>query len=166
VLQDTLDRSIRLASAMDSRGYGRRVEQRGAVRRLTGALTLLGLLGAAVGLYGLLDTTAPAAVGLPMLLAGLALCAVGIALGGRAVRRTVYRADRWGPSEWLVAASGAAAAAALLWQTARDPSTVLLPLAPLAPPVLPPLAVAGLLLAALPALVAPDPPRPRREGSR
>src|SRR5690242_14573753 len=42
VLQDTLDRSLALASAMDSRGYGRRTEQSAGARRLTGALTLTG----------------------------------------------------------------------------------------------------------------------------
>jgi len=163
VLQDTLDRSLLLASAMDSRGYGRRAEQAPLVRRATAALTLLGLLGAALGLYGLLDTTAPAAVGTPMLLTGLVLCGAGLWVGGRGVRRTVYRGDPWEVPEWLVAGSGLLAAAAALLQLARDPGGMALPLAPLGIPGLPPLVVAGLLVAALPAFVAPDPPRPRRE---
>jgi energy-coupling factor transport system permease protein len=163
VLQDTLDRSLLLASAMDSRGYGRRVEQTSLARRATGALTLLGLLGAALGLYGLLDTTAPAAVGLPMLVAGLSLCAVGLWLGGRAVHRSVYRPDPWALPEWLVAGSGVAAAVALLTQAARDAAGLVLPVSPLAIPGLPVPVVVGLLLAALPAVVAPDAPRPRRE---
>jgi energy-coupling factor transport system permease protein len=163
VLQDTLDRSLLLASAMDSRGYGRRVPQTPLVRRATAGLTLLGLLGAALGMYGLLDTTAPSAVGAPMLVAGLALCAVGMWLGGRAVHRTVYRRDPWAAPEWVVAASGLLAAAAVLAQSARDPGALVLPLAPLAFPALPPLAAGGLLAAALPAFVAPDQPPPRRE---
>jgi len=158
VLQDTLDRSLLLASAMDSRGYGRRPEQAAGARRLTGALTLTGLLGAAVGTYGLLDATAPAAVGLPMLAAGVLLCAVGLAVGGRAVQRTAYRPDPWAWPEWLVAGSGILAAVLVLLVAHRQPSAVVLPLAPLRPPALPLLAVVGLLAAALPAFVAPAPP--------
>jgi energy-coupling factor transport system permease protein len=163
VLQDTLDRSLLLASAMDSRGYGRRVEQAPAARRLTGALTLVGLAGAAVGTYGLLDGTAPAATGAPMLIGGLALCALGLWVGGRSVQRTVYRRDRWGGPEWLVAASGVVAAVAMFVQQHRDPMALVLPVDPLGLPALPLLVVGGLLVAALPAFLAPDPPQPRRE---
>ncbi|WP_406831418.1 energy-coupling factor transporter transmembrane component T [Pedococcus sp. KACC 23699] len=159
VLQDTLDRSLLLASAMDSRGYGRRPAQSARTRHLTGALTLTGLLGAAVGTYGALDATAPAVVGLPMLLAGLALCAAGLRVGGRAVARTAYRPDPWGLPEWLVAGSGVAAAALVMVSAHADPAALTLPLEPLAPPGLPLLAVAGLLLGALPAVAAPEPPR-------
>ena len=158
VLQDTLDRSLLLASAMDSRGYGRRPVQAATARRLTGALTLTGLLGAAVGTYGLLDATAPALVGLPMLVGGLVLCGAGLAVGGRAVQRTAYRPDPWAAPEWLVAGSGVVAAALVLVVAHRQPTAVVLPLEPLAPPALPLLAVVGLLLAALPAVVAPTPP--------
>jgi energy-coupling factor transport system permease protein len=163
VLQDTLDRSLQLASAMDSRGYGRRVAQRPWARRLTGTLTLVGLLGAALGTYGLLDTTTPALVGAPMLVAGLALCTAGLVVGGRSVHRSVYRPDPWSLPEWVVSASGVLATVAVLVQAERDPAALAMPLAPLAPPALPLLAVAGLLLAALPAFVAPVPPVPRRE---
>jgi energy-coupling factor transport system permease protein len=158
VLQDTLDRSLLLASAMDSRGYGRRPEQPVSARRLTGALTLTGLLGAAIGTYGLLDATAPAVVGLPMLAAGVLLCGVGLAVGGRAVQRTAYRPDPWAWPEWAVAGSGVLAAVLVMVVAHRQPSAVVLPLAPLRPPALPLLAVVGLLVAALPAFVAPTPP--------
>jgi energy-coupling factor transport system permease protein len=162
VLQDTLDRSLLLASAMDSRGYGRRTEQPPAIRRLTGALTLTGLLGAGLGMYGLLDATAPAAVGTPMLLAGLVLSGAGLWVGGRSVRRSVYRPDPWGLPEWVVAASGLVAAALMVWQAHDDPTALVLPVEPLAPPDLPWLPVVGILLAGLPAFLAPDPPAPRR----
>ncbi|MGO4342263.1 energy-coupling factor transporter transmembrane component T [Pedococcus sp. 2YAF34] len=158
VLQDTLDRSLLLASAMDSRGYGRRPEQAASARRLTGALTLTGLLGAAVGTYGLLDATTPPLVGLPVLAVGLLLCGGGLTVGGRAVRRTSYRPDPWAGPEWVVAGSGVLAAAAMLVVAHREPSAVVLPLGPLAPPALPLLAVVGLLVAALPAFAAPTPP--------
>ncbi len=163
VLQDTLDRSLLLASAMDSRGYGRRSPASAGSRRLTATLTLGGLLGAAVGTYGLLDATAPAVVGLPMLVLGLGLCLLGLRAGGRGARVSVYRPDRWEWPEWAVAASGLAAAALLLVAGHRDPGAMVLPLSPLGSPALPLVAVAGLLLAALPAVVAPAPPVPRRE---
>lgn len=165
VLQDTLDRSLLLASAMDSRGYGRRVAQGTLARRATATLTLVGLLGAALGTYGLLDTTAPAFVGAPMLVAGLGLCAAGMVVGGRAVHRTVYRRDPWALPEWVVAGSGVMATAAVLAQATVAPAGLVQPLSPLAPPALPLLAVAGLLVAALPAFLAPSPPVPRRESS-
>jgi energy-coupling factor transport system permease protein len=162
VLQDTLDRSLLLASAMDSRGYGRRTEQALPARRATATLTLTGLLGAAVGMYGLLDASAPTAVGLPMLLAGLVLCGAGLWVGGRSARRSVYRPDPWAWPEWVVAASGLVAAALMVWQAHEAPSGLVLPVEPLAAPALPWLPVLGLLVAGLPALLAPDPPAPRR----
>ena len=166
VLQDTLDRSLALASAMDSRGYGRRTEQSATSRRLTGALTLTGLLGAGIGMYGLLDGTAPALIGMPMLVLGLALSAIGMRVGGRSVQRSVYRPDPWGLPEWLVAGSGVVAAALMMIQAGRGTDALTLPLQPLAVPALPLLAVLGILLAALPAFVAPDPPVARRGAPR
>ena len=166
VLQDTLDRSLALASAMDSRGYGRRTEQSAGTRRLTGALTLAGLLGAGIGMYGLLDGTAPTVIGMPMLVLGLALSAVGMRVGGRSVQRSVYRPDPWGLPEWLVAAAGVIAAVLVVAQAGRAPDSMALPVQPLAVPALPVLAVLGLLVAALPAFVAPDPPVARRGATR
>ena len=138
VLQDTLDRSLALASAMDSRGYGRRTEQSPTTRRVTAALTLSGLLGAGIGMYGLLDSTAPAVIGLPMLVLGLALSAIGMRVGGRSVQRSVYRPDPWALPEWLVAASGLAAAVLVAVQSARAPGTLILPVEPAGRPGAPP----------------------------
>jgi energy-coupling factor transport system permease protein len=166
VLQDTLDRSLALASAMDSRGYGRRTEQSATSRRLTGALTLTGLLGAGIGMYGLLDGTAPTLIGMPMLVVGLGLSAIGMRVGGRSVQRSVYRPDPWGLPEWLVAGSGVVGAVLMLVQAGRGPDALSLPLQPLAAPALPLLAVLGILVAALPAFVAPDTPATRRGATR
>jgi energy-coupling factor transport system permease protein len=166
VLQDTLDRSLALASAMDSRGYGRRTEQSTMSRRLTGALTLTGLLGAGIGMYGLLDGTAPSLIGMPMLVLGLVLSAIGMRVGGRSVQRSVYRPDPWGLPEWLVAGSGLAAAVLMVVQAGHAPDSLVLPIQPLATPSLPLLAVLGILVAALPAFVAPDPPVARQEATR
>jgi energy-coupling factor transport system permease protein len=163
VLQDTLDRSLKLASAMDSRGYGRRVAQTPFARRATAALTLSGLCGSAIGAYGLLDTQAPRVIGLPLLAGGLTLCGLGLWVGGRAVHRSTYRPDRWGAAEWVVTASGLAAGALMVVAGRLDPAAMSLPLQPLAIPELPLAGVAAFVAGLLPAFVAPDPPSPRRD---
>ena len=97
VLEDALERSLQLAAAMDSRGYGRhRHAPPAARRRLTAALMLAGMLGLCAGVYGLLDAhRARRLLGLPALLGGALLCCAGLALGGRRVSRTSYRPDPW-----------------------------------------------------------------------
>ncbi len=160
VLEDTLERSLVLAAAMDSRGYGRSGSASPAQRHATGALTLLGLLASAVGLYGVLDASTPALMGTPALLTGLGLSAAGLWLGGRRVTRTTYRPDPWRAAEWGTLATGVAAAAAFIVLSRTQPDTLLMPLQPLAVPALPLLAVAGRLVAALPAVLTPPPPPP------
>ena len=54
VLEDALDRSLRLAAAMDSRGYGRRGTATRRERLVSGSLVVGGLLGICAGLFGLL----------------------------------------------------------------------------------------------------------------
>lgn len=160
VLQDTLDRSLRLASSMDARGYGRRAVTPPAERRLTGALTLGGLCGICVGVYVILDGTVPAAVGIPLLVVGLVVAACGLAVAGR--RRTVatYRPAPWAGPEWLTVGCGALALAAA-WLTSRlDPLALTLSLAPLTAPAVPVVAVAGLVMAAAPGILTPPPPPP------
>ncbi len=160
VLEDTLERSLVLAAAMDSRGYGRAGTAPAAQRRATGALTLLGLLASAVGLYGVLDASTPAVMGTPTLLAGLALSVGGLWLGGRGAARTTYRPDPWRGPEWLTLLTGVVAAAAFVVTARTTPDALLMPLQPLAVPALPLLPVAGVLVAALPALLTPPPPPP------
>src|SRR5579875_2447682 len=69
VLADALDRSLLLAAAMDSRGYGRRGAAPRRARRITAGLMLLGLVGLSGGCYGLLGATGPRWLGLPAILA-------------------------------------------------------------------------------------------------
>lgn len=166
VLQDTLDRSLMLASAMDSRGYGRRADTTPRQRALTATLTLGGLMATSVGLYGLLDTTAPRWLGLPLLVGGLGLGAVGIAVGSRSVRRTVYRPDPWRLPEALTVACGALAGAALVATARLQPDGLSMPLEPLGLPPLPVLATVGLLAGALPAVLTPEPPTHRERAAR
>lgn len=160
VLEDTLDRSLMLASAMDSRGYGRRLEVGHGQRAATAACTLGGLVASAVGIYGVLDATTPGWLGGPVLLLGVALSLTGIWLGGHANARSTYRADPWRWPEWLTVASGLAAAFATHLVARADAASLGMPLAPLAVPALPLVAVAGLLVAGLPAFFTPHPPAP------
>lgn len=164
VLEDTLDRSLLLASAMDSRGYGRRREVTPTQRLITGICTLGGLLASAVGIYGVLDTSTPEWLGLPALVTGIALSLTGIWLGGQANARSTYRPDPWRWPEWLTVASGFAAAVAVQLVARGDSASLGMPLAPLAAPALPLVAVAGLLVAGLPAFLTPAPPAPATRG--
>jgi len=163
VLEGSLERSVDLAAAMDSRGFGRRTEQTRARRRAGGLLVTGGLLGVCVGVYGLLDGGSPARIGPALLAVGLLAAAAGFALGGRGSTRTRYRPDPWALPEWLVAASGLAAAAAYAVAAARGTPGMNLLVVPLVQPTLPLLPLAGALVAATPAVVAPPPPgRPAR----
>lgn len=160
VLADALGRSLALAAAMDSRGYGRRGHQSSRRYALTGTLVLGGLCGVCVGVYGLLDPTAPGLLGTPMLAVGVLAAAAGMWLAGRRVTRTVYRPDRFGPVELAVAACGLAAAAGLHLTT--DPANLCPSLSPLTWPQLPAVPTVAILAALAPAWIAPPPPRNTR----
>jgi energy-coupling factor transport system permease protein len=161
VLADALDRSLKLAAAMDSRGYGRSGPASRRARRLTGALMIAGLAGLCVGAYGLLDGTAPRLLGAPVLLAGAAVCCAGLALGGRRVTRTRYRPDPWRAPEWTVALCGASCAALLYVSAATGAAAVDPTFEPLRVPPLPALPTIAILIAAIPAFAAPPPVRAR-----
>lgn len=157
VLEGALERSVAVAASMDARGYGRTAHVPPAVRHTTNALTLGGLLGVCAGTYGLLASQG-AVYGLPLLLAGLLAALAGLRLGGRRSVRTRYRPDVWGPRAWLVAGSGAAVAAAMIWAGGVDPQALHPGVVPLSAPVLPLWPAAAVLLGLLPAVVAPLPP--------
>lgn len=163
VLQDTLDRSLLLASAMESRGYGSRRESRPGRRILTGTATLAGLVVLAFGMYGVLDARGTTGRwGIPALVVGLVLVLVGMALGGHELRVTRYRSDPWRTAETVTVLSGVAAAVGMAVSRGTDPDLLLMPLQPIGPPGLPLLAVVGVVLAALPAFVTPPTPSSRR----
>jgi energy-coupling factor transport system permease protein len=157
VLEGALEHSVELAAAMDSRGYGRTTDTARVSRRLTALLVFGGLLGVCVGVYGLLDATTSAWLGLPMLLVGSALAALGIAVGGRRTGRTRYRPDVWALPEWLVTGCGVVAAAAMFVNVETAPAQLFLA-SPVAVPPVPVLACLGILVAALPAVLAPPLP--------
>lgn len=156
VLEGALERSVALAAAMDARGYGRSAEVPAAVRRTTAVCTLGGLVGVCAGTYGVL-TAEGGGYGLPVLLAGLAAALVGLWLGGRRSLRTRYRPDVWGVRAWLVAASGAAAAALLILYASYDSAALHPGVVPLTAPTLPLWPAVAILLGLAPSFVAPKP---------
>lgn len=164
VLEDALERSLTLAAAMDSRGYGRVGRQSTAARRVTGALVLGGLVCLCLGAYGLLDATAPPALGLAALAAGALLGSAGLVLGSRRLPRTRYRPDRWRAREAAVVASGAAAVLAMFVTEWTAPGALTPSMVPLQAPSLPALATLGVLAGIAPALVAPVPHAVMRRG--
>ena len=157
VLEGALDRSLQLATSMDARGYGRRKAGANAVRRLATAVTLLGLLLAAVGVYGVVDAGSLFGLGLPIVAVAVVLCAVGLAVSGRRSPRTRYRPDPWGWPEWCVVGSGMVALGSMALARALDAAGLVVSFYPLAVPALPILPVAGILVAAAPVLVVPTP---------
>jgi energy-coupling factor transport system permease protein len=158
VLHDALERSLRLAAAMDARGYGRTGPASSAARRTTAALMLTGLAGLSLGAYELLDPTVPQAAGVGGFAAGSALCVAGLVLGGRRVSRTRYRPDPWRWPEWVVAGSGIASAVVFCLNLGYN-TAALNPVIgfPLHWPPLPLLPAVASLVPALAAIAAPPP---------
>ena len=155
VMTDALDRSLLLAAGMDARGYGRTAAVPASVRRGTGVLLVGGLMGMAVGTYGLLDSTAPRWLGGPMLAGGVVAGWLGLVVAGRRVARTRYRPDPWRTPEWLVAGSGLVTATVVVLVSVTDPLALTPSVQPLVWPALPVLPAVGVAIGAGPAWLAP-----------
>jgi energy-coupling factor transport system permease protein len=162
VLESALDRSLQLATSMDARGYGRRNDVGKGTRRVANTATVGGLLLLAAGLYGVIDSGSLFGLGLPVLAVGAVLCGVGLALGGRRTSRSRYRPDPWLRPEWMVVGSGLVALIAMAIAHALDVPGLTVSFNPLAFPSIPLLPVLGILIAVIPAIVAP---RPRRNAA-
>lgn len=169
VLEGALERSVMLAAAMDSRGYGRRGTVPARRRRLVTTLLLGGLVAACIGVFGLVSADSPVVLGLPMLVIGIGTAVAGMALAGRATVRTRYRPDPWRLPEWLVGGAGVASAllvAGAAWLGADGLTAIV------DPPTWPQLPLVGIVAAAVaatPALTAPPLPltaRPARSARR
>jgi len=158
VLHSALERSLGLAAAMDSRGYGRRRVSGRWERRLTGALVIGGMCGVLLGVYALLDASMATWASVTVTVTAVTAALVGFARAGRQVTRTVYRPDPWRLPEWAVAASGLFSGVALIVLAGADPAGLLPATSPLSWPTLPVGAVIAVLVAAVPAWVAPAPP--------
>jgi energy-coupling factor transport system permease protein len=161
VLEGGLERSIALAAAMDSRGYGRSGPLPESHRRAQTALVLAGFAGVLMGLYGLLDSAAPRWLGWPMLGLGATVALLGLRHAGRRSVRTAYRPDPWALPESLTALSGALVAVVF---SVAGAAALRVGVTPLAWPTVPLLPLLAVLLAAGPA--AWTPPLPVTGGSR
>ena len=155
VLESALDRAVALAASMDSRGYGRRGPARD--RRSSAVLLCAGLVALAIGAFAVLDPATPGWMGLPMLVAAVALCGLAVTSGARSRSRTRYRPDPWRLPETVVVVSGLVAIVGVVVQSAIGPA-----LDPdwsdLGHPVVPIVAICGVLVALAPAWVAPPVP--------
>jgi energy-coupling factor transport system permease protein len=158
VLVGALERSLELAASMESRGYGRLVRRSPRSTTVAGLLTLTGLAGVVIGLYGLLDGTSPFLLGAPMLVVGLVFTVAALAVGAQRDRRSHYRRDRWALPEWLVVACGVVPAVAFVVAAARAWPGVVPVQVPAGLPEVPLLLVGAVLVGALPAVLAPVPP--------
>lgn len=151
VLEGALTRSVALAASMDARGYGR---GRGRPTHRMALVAAAGLVALCVGTYGVLDPSSPAVLGFPAMGVGTTLLGAALVDGSRRAGRTRYRPDVWRWPEWVVAATGVVAPVALsvAHPNALHPSTH-----PLVAPAVPLVATLGILVALLPAFVAPRP---------
>jgi energy-coupling factor transport system permease protein len=102
------------------------------------------------------DSGPTASVGVGLLGAGAALVVAGLAAGRRRSVRTRYRPDAWGGAEWATLGAGALALA-LMVVAGRAGVVLEGAVAPLRAPALPLLPALGLLLAAAPAVLTPEP---------
>lgn len=158
VLEGALERSITLAAAMDSRGYGRQAHRSQMVRRATGAALLGALVMVVIGTYALLDASAPAALGLPLLATGFILGGIGFTLAGRRSVRTRYRPDPWTWAEWGVTACALTTAGIVVAASVQGVVGLIAPVDPIAWPAVPAAAVLAILISALPAVITPPVP--------
>src|SRR3954470_20889807 len=161
VLEGALDRSVDLAAAMDTRGFGRRTATARPVRVVTAACILAGATAVAGSSYRLVETSAPPVLGLPLLITGALLVATGFVVGAHRGGRTRYRPDPWRLAEWLVLASGVATVAVL---AAATPETLFPAATPPRMPTVPFAALVAAGFAMLPAFLAP--PLPSAAGRR
>lgn len=165
VLADALDRSLLLAAAMDSRGYGRTGRSSARSAAVTGALTVIGLIGVCAAVYNILDASSPALLTWPVLLAGLLLAGSGLFAASRRSRTSRYRPDPFGAVPTLVALSGLAVAATMYVATRYQPQHLVPSLQPLQFPVIDVIPLVAVLLGLAPVLVAPRAPRTTFSGA-
>jgi energy-coupling factor transport system permease protein len=159
VLEGALERSLDLAASMESRGYGRSVRRSPSSGRAGSLLTMVGLLGVVTGLYGVLDGSTPALLGLPLLVVGVVLAGAALLVGARRDRRSSYRRDPWGLPEWAVMGLGLVPAVVLVVGGHQGWAGLIPVQVPLTFPPLPIAAVGAVLVAALASVVAPLPPQ-------
>lgn len=110
VLQDALERSLKIAASMDSRGYARLRSDASGGSRAVLALMITALIGAALGTYALMDGTTPKWLSVSLLVGGATAAVLGSVIASRRIHSTSYRPDPWGTRETLIIVSGMAIA--------------------------------------------------------
>jgi energy-coupling factor transport system permease protein len=159
VLHGAMDRSIMLAAAMDSRGYGRAGHRSPTERSLSTAALLAGLVFATIGAYGLLGTGAATWWGPTLVVVGIASAVTSLMLAGRRSIRTRYRPNSWSASDVGTAVIGVLVAGLFFVSAALSPESMATSTSPPMWPTLSVPAVVGVVLAALPAFITPAPPK-------
>lgn len=155
VLADALDRSLLLAAAMDSRGYGRRGSTPKRTRRILGVLTLAGLIAVCIGIFGVLDDRAPTLFRWPAFVLGVALAALGLLCSSRERAVTRYRVDPFGVVGCAVAASGLAAGALMILAAQITPAHLNTSTTPAQWPIVDLLPLVAAVVGLLAAVVSP-----------
>lgn len=162
VLADALDRSLLLAAAMDSRGYGRRGPTPVRTRRALGVLTVVGLIAVCIGIFGVLDDRAPALFRWPAFVSGIALAVVGLAFSSRERRVTRYRVEPFDLTAIAVAASGLAAGVLMMLAAQYAPAHLNTSTTPVEWPVVDLLPLVAAVIGVLAAVVSPPSAIPSR----
>lgn len=145
VMDGALDRSVTLAAAMDSRGYGRRVELAAGHRRTADGMLLGGLALLVIGAYVLLDDGGSTTWGAVMAVTGLVGAVVAVVMAGRRSPRTRHRRDQWAAAEWIVTACAGVIVTATLLSGTTDGVGI------------GPASLLAVVVACLPAAVSPPP---------
>ncbi|MGJ6981274.1 CbiQ family ECF transporter T component [Aestuariimicrobium soli] len=166
ILEDAVERSLTLATSMESRGYGRTRDLGRVPRWVSGAL-LIAVLVVTFGLFLLLGVPGGLWPGVACLVVGVVATVVGLRLSGRRLAVTRYRPDRWRWRETAVVALGLAGLLAIVAVTLVDGASLNPATRPLVwPPLHPLFVVAAVAFAAPIAVTVPDvTPDPSRERS-
>ena len=167
VLEDALEHALQLAASMGARGFGRRPARRTVARsRLAMVAVVTGSLLALGGVYGILapDSGVPMAGVVAAL--GAVIVGLGVLLSGRRSVRTRYRPAPFGPRSVLCVIAGWIPLVAFVVAAAADPAAIAWSAYPLAWPVVPVLALVGILAALAPLAMTSAAGRPEEKARR
>ena len=160
VFQDTLDRSLALASSLDARGYGRRADTPLIEQRITSVFGALGIIGATIGIFVVLDGRAPMFIAVPVLLVGAGFLVISLVIASRRKTSTTYDQLPWAGAEWLTSLCGLVPLAMALLEYRLNPASMVTTWMPLhLPTQVPLLVILGMVVAALPGFFTPRLPR-------
>jgi energy-coupling factor transport system permease protein len=136
VMEDSVERSMDLAAAMESRGYGATRGNDGGTgiaparndgKNSSSWLLLVGVCLIGFSVFGLLGLTWQKAGVASVIALGLGLIAVftGLRAAGRKLGVTRYRPDAWGVPEWAILGSGVACLGLMAWMLITTPGVLI-----------------------------------------